>query len=111
MTPHSLGKITVTTPGTPVQVATSGQAARIHFQATGNTGSVYLGISGMSKPTTGVLKIFPPAPAACQIAPLDASRELDLWSQSQEAIDSQSLLSYWIDADVAGEGLLVSYWS
>jgi len=62
--PRSLGKIAVTTPGTPLRVTsdTSIRAHRIRFAVVvGETGRVFLGVEGMNKATgTGVVKEFWP---------------------------------------------------
>jgi len=99
------GKIGVPTPGTPVPIETAAfltAAAKIHVQtAPANTGKTYLGTPTLNKSTlAGVVHVF--APAA---APFEA---IDLESHADD--DCLQLAQYAIDADVAGEGLTVSYW-
>jgi hypothetical protein len=102
---YSLGKIAPVTPGTPVQLTTDDTIkaqAVFASQIGGTTGRVLLGRVGMSKTTlAGVIKPFlPPA----------ASGFLD--SFDIEADDSRNciqLSKYCVDADVANEGLVISY--
>jgi hypothetical protein len=107
-TPRSLGKIKVTTPGTPVQVTTDTtlRAAIIRFSVfLGGTGKVYLGVQGMNKTTgAGVIKEFWPTGASGAIAD-----ELILEAPAPETYGSFRLSDFYVDADVANEGLLVSY--
>ena len=65
----SLGKVTVTTAGTPVQLTSAISAAQLWAvkAAAGNTGKTYLGFSGMNKTTysnvfweLGPGEVFPP---------------------------------------------------
>jgi hypothetical protein len=101
------GKITVATPGTHVAIETAAQptaACKIHLQApAANTGKTYIGTTGMVKATlAGVIHVFA---IPLSTGPLET---LELESHADE--DRLQLAQYAIDADVAGEGLLVSYW-
>jgi hypothetical protein len=103
--PRSFGKIAVPTPGTPVRVTsdTSIRAHRIRFAVViGETGRVFLGVQGINKATgTGVLFEFWPTSAGGGIA-----NEFVLESAEGELRPSD----YYVDANVAGEGLIVAYW-
>jgi len=101
MTLTSLGRITVPTPGTPVVLSTNvrTQAARLVFQtAPLNAGKTYFGQTGMNKTTlAGVSRI---------LAPTDVYEVT-----TEDGMDGIPLAQVAIDADNAGEGLLVSYWT
>ncbi len=103
--PRSLGKIAAPTPGTPVRVTsdTSIRAHRIRFAvAIGETGRVFLGAAGMNKASgAGVVKEFWPTGAGGGVAD-----ELVLESAAGELRPSD----YYVDANTAGEGLIVAYW-
>jgi hypothetical protein len=103
--PRSLGKIAVPTPGTPVRVTsdTSIRAHRIRFAAViGETGRVFLGVQGMNKATgIGVVKEFWPTGAGGGVAD-----ELVL----ESAAGDLRPWDYYVDANTAGEGLIVAYW-
>jgi hypothetical protein len=103
--PRSLGKIAVPAPGTPVRVTsdTTIRAHRIRFAvAIGETGRVFLGVAGMNKASgAGVVKEFWPTGAGGGVAD-----ELVLESAAGELRPSD----YYVDANTAGEGLIVAYW-
>ena len=103
--PRSLGKIAVPTPGTPVRVTsdTTIRAHRIRFAAAiGETGRVFLGVAGMNKASgAGVVKEFWPTGAGGGVAD-----ELVLESAAGELRPSD----YYVDANTAGEGLIIAYW-
>jgi hypothetical protein len=103
--PRSLGKIAVPSPGTPVRVTsdTSIRAHRIRFAVVvGETGRVFLGVAGMNKATgTGVVKEFWPTGACGGVAD-----ELVLESAAGDLRPAD----YYVDANTAGEGLIVAYW-
>ncbi len=106
MTPTSLGRVNVPTPGTPVHLAaTRTPCCRIRVQVVaGLTGKMYLGTAGLNKNTlAGVIKELWPN----QSGGVDDSYEV--WSSTDE--DTLDLSDYWIDAAIAGEGLIVSYWN
>jgi hypothetical protein len=101
MTMTTLGRINVATPGTPVPLATdpSITASKLFVQAVpGLTGKTYLGARTMSKTTlAGVARVL--------------STGDNFFLESQDGADSIRLKDYAVDADVAAEGLLVSYWT
>ena len=104
--PRSLGKIAVAAPGTPVRVTsdTSIRAHRIRFAVVvGETGRVWLGVEGMNKATgAGVVKEFWPTGAGGGVAD-----ELVI----EPASGDLRLSDYYVDANTAGEGLIVAYWA
>lgn len=99
---RALGKVTVTTAGTPVRVtATATRCQSIAVQAwPANAGKIWVGTSASMNKTTGegILAIIaiPDAviPAASFSIPL-----------SPAGLDASSL---WIDADNNGEGCIVT---
>jgi hypothetical protein len=97
----TLGRLSVATPGTPVPLATDAAitASKLFVQTVpGLTGKMYLGAPTMSKTTlAGVARVF--------------SAGDTFLLESQDGTDSIRLKDYAIDADVEGEGLLVSYWT
>jgi hypothetical protein len=107
MQANSFGKIAVPTPGTPVRVSTNTdlRVKRMRFAVViGETGRVFLGVAGMNKLNgTGVVKEFWPTGAGGGVA--DA---FEIW-----AVDDRHLLApsdYYVDANNAGEGLIVAHW-
>jgi|SRR5581483_10941940 len=107
MIAYFIGKVSVTSPGTPVQVTSdlSIRCAKILFAVdTANTGKTYLGGAGMSKTTrAGVGRAFTQPPAS---GPQDGL----LISERPGEGNSLRPADYWIDADNANDGLLVTYW-
>ena len=108
MKAKSFGKISVPTPGTPVPVSTDTnlRVERMRFAAAiGDTGRVFLGVSGMNKANgAGVVKEFWRTGAGGGVA--DA---YEIWAE-----DARHLLlpaDYYVDANNAGEGLIVAYWT
>jgi hypothetical protein len=106
MTVTTLGRVNVATPGTPVQLSsnTGLRAAKILFQVVpGLTGKGYIGKNGMSRASlNGVLRILWPNQSG-------GISDSFLVESCQDS-DILNLAEYYIDMDVAGEGLLVSYW-
>ena len=106
MTLTSMGRVNVPTPGTPVALSTNLQhrVTKLFVQVIpGLTGKVYFGRTGMNKATSaGVARILWPNTAG------GASDQLFL--ECSDGRDLINLAEYAVDADVAGEGLLVSYW-
>ena len=104
----SLGLVRVGTPGTPVRIsADDGLRAMLMVVRTvpGFTGKTYLGLAGMDKNSagkTGVIRILSEPPA--------------YGPQDGEVVPAASgghgnvvrVADYWIDADVAGEGVMVT---
>jgi hypothetical protein len=101
MTMTTLGRVNVATPGTPVPLATDPAitASKLFVQAVpGLTGKTYLGARTMSKATL--------AGVTCVLSADDT-----FFLESQDGADSIRLKDYALDADVTGEGLLVTYWT
>lgn len=106
MTPTSLGRVNVPTPGTPVHLAaTRTPCCRIRVQViAGLTGKMYFGTAAVNKNTlAGVIKELWPNSAGG----VDDSYEV--WAGTDA--DALDLSDYWIDTAIAGEGLIVSYWN
>jgi hypothetical protein len=101
---RSFGKIAVAAPGTPVRLTSDEtlRAVRLRFATLiGETGRVFLGVAGMNKSTgAGVIKEFWPTGVGGGVAD-------DLVLESPNGLRPGD---YWIDANVAGEGLIVAYW-
>jgi hypothetical protein len=101
----SIGKKTVTTAGTPVQViATSTNCTAAYFQALStNTGKIYIGAgAGLIKASfANVLRVIVPPPAS----PLT----LDSWNPQGITMGPIDLSTIWVDSDNSGEGILVSF--
>jgi hypothetical protein len=98
--------VNVATPGTPVPLSADPtvRAAKILFQVIpGLTGKAYIGKSGMVRATlVNVVRVlWPNASGGISDA---------FFIESQQDADVLNVSSYYIDMDVAGEGLLVSYW-
>lgn len=100
------GRVNVTTPGTPVPLTADPAmtASKLFFQVIpGLTGKTYVGVTGMTKGTlAGVARILWPNSSG------GFSETFSI--ESQDGTNSIRLAEYAIDADVAGEGLLVTYW-
>jgi len=107
MTINCKGRVNVVTPGTPVPLSTNptATASKLFFQVIpGLTGKTYIGVPAMAKATlAGVARILWPNASG------GFSENFEI--ESQDGEDSIRLMDYAIDADVAGEGLLVSYWT
>ncbi len=107
MTQTSMGRVNVSTPGTPVTLSTNPaqRVSKLFFQVIpGLTGKAYIGQPGMNKSTmNGVSRILWPNAAG---GPSD-----QFFLETQDSADSIPLSDYAIDVDVPGEGLLVSYWT
>ena len=96
----------VATPGTAVHLATTPTPCyRIRVQViAGLTGKMYLGTSAVNHTTlAGVIKELWPNSGG------GVDDEYEVWSDKQN--NTLDLSDYWIDAAVAGEGLIVSYWT
>lgn len=104
----SLGKVTVTTAGTPVQIVTTTLNCNSVFFSTiaGQSGQqMYIGLKNMVKSTlVGVLHILEKS--------ITTPAFLDHWAivcgVGQSPID---LSTIWIDADTSADSLLISYLS
>jgi hypothetical protein len=101
------GRVNVATPGTPVPITTDplATASKLFFQVVpGLTGKIYAGVPTMSRSTLdGVARILWPNSAG--------GISETFWIESQDGANSIRLKDYAIDADVAGEGALVSWWT
>lgn len=106
MTINCKGRINVPAPGTPVPLTTdlSVTASKVFFQVIpGLTGKTYVGIPSMAKGTlSGVARVLWPNAGG--------GFSETFYIESQDGADSIRLADYAVDADVAGEGLLVTYW-
>ncbi len=102
---RSFGKIAVAAPGTPVRVTSDAnlRVSRLRFAAVvGEVGRVFVGVAGMNKANgTGVIKEFRPTGAGGGVAD-----EFVIDSPTGELRPAD----YYIDANTAGEGLIVAYW-
>lgn len=100
---QAIGKVTVTTAGTPVRVTSTKTGAQaIMVQAWhANTGKIFVGTSASMNKTTGagVLAMIP-APTTGVIP--TASFSIPLAPVGMDASD------LWIDADTNGEGCIVT---
>lgn len=106
MSPSSLGRVSVPTPGTCVPLATTyTKCARIRVSVVaGLTGKMYLGTKNVVGSTLlGVIKEFWPNSAGG----VDDSYDIDSGTDS----NLLNLADYAIDAAVSGEGLIVAYWT
>lgn len=107
MTINCKGRVNVVTPGTPTRLSTDSTvtASKLFFQAIpGLTGKTYVGVPAMTKATlAGVARTL------CPNAASGFSENFEI--ESQDGENSIRLADYAIDADVAGEGLLVTYWT
>lgn len=109
MVPVFMGKVAVVAPGTPVRVTTdlTRRVAAISFTAVpGASGAIYIGGAGMVKATLVQVArkmTIPSAGVACDtfLVPM---------IPGGGAIHLHVLADYWIDADGAGDGPLVTYW-
>ena len=101
------GRINVATPGTPVPLSTDPKAtaSKLFFQVIpGLTGKTYVGAPAMSKATlASVARVLWPNSAG--------GFSETFYIESQDGDNSIRLAEYAIDADVAGEGLLVTWWT
>lgn len=101
------GRINVPTPGTPVPLSTdpTATASKLFFQVIpGLTGKMYVGNPGMNKATlSSVGRVLWPNPTG--------GFSDSFYIEAQDGTNSIRLFEYTIDADVAGEGLLVTWWT
>ena len=103
---RSFGKIVVPVAGTPVRLSADValRVSRLRFAPViGEVGPTFVGVAGMNKANgTGVIKEFWPTGAGGGVADefIIESRDGDLLRPAD----------YYIDANTAGEGLIVAYW-
>jgi hypothetical protein len=106
MTLTSSGRVNVATPGTPVPLSTDPKlrVSKLFIQSVpGLAGKCYIGTPAMSKSSLShVVRVLVPATNSAIADQFEIS--------SEDGRDSLYLNQYAIDADVIGEGLLVSYW-
>ncbi len=106
MTIKCMGRINNPTPGTPVPLTTDPTvtASKVFFQVIpGLTGKTYVGTPSMAKGTlAGVARVLWPNATG--------GFSETFYIEAQDGRDSIRLAEYAVDADVAGEGLLVTYW-
>lgn len=104
---NTLGRVNVTTPGTPVPLTSNPAitASKVFFQVIpGLTGKTYVGIPTMTKATlAGAARVLWPNTSG--------GFSENFWVIAQDGRNSIQLSDYAVDADVAGEGLLVTYWT
>jgi len=107
MTVKCLGRVNVATPGTPVPLSIDPtvHASKLFFQVIpGLTGKTYAGVPAMTKATlAGVARVLAPNPTG------GFSEHFEI--EAQDGEDSIRVMDYAVDADVAGEGMLVTYWT
>ena len=107
MNVNPLGNVSVATPGTPVPLSTdpTATASKLFFQVIpGLTGKTYVGAPTMNKTTlSGVVRVLWPNATG--------GFSENFWVEAQDGRDSIRLSEYAVDVDVAGEGLLVTYWT
>ena len=107
MTVTSMGRVNVSTPGTPVRLSTdpNQKVAKIFAQVIpGLTGKGYLGKQSLNRATlANVIRVLWPNAGG------GFSDAFEV--QSGDGANSLPLAEYAIDMDVAGEGLLVTYWT
>jgi hypothetical protein len=107
MTINCLGRVNVPVPGTPVPLTADPTvtASKLFFQVIpGLSGKTYAGLPALNKTTlAGVARVLSPNPTS--------GFSETFYIETQDGEDSIQLDQYAIDADVTGEGLLVTYWT
>jgi len=107
MTINTKGRVNVATPGTPVPLTTDNTvvASKLFFQVIpGLTGKTYVGVASMAKATlAGVARVLWPNAAG--------GFSETFYIEAQDGANSIRVADYFVDADVAGEGLLATYWT
>lgn len=108
MSLHALGKVTVVTAGTPVEVTINQTTPSARYAAhsfmvealPANTGKIYVGFVGLNKGTLANVLAIIPVPTVNLIPSFS--------STIAYAPGGFNLADIYIDADVNGEGALVS---
>lgn len=104
---NTIGRLNVATPGTPVPLTsdTTVHASKLLFQAIpGLTGKTYVGNTSLVKTTlANTARVLAPNPTS--------GFSETFYIEAQDGDNSLRVADYAIDADVAGEGLLVTYWT
>ena len=107
MTINCHGPVNVVTPGTPVPLSADPAvfAAKLLFQVIpGLTGKTYVGAPSMNKSTlSAVARVLSPNTAG--------GISETFYIEAQDGKNSIHLADYAVDADVAGQGLLVTWWT
>lgn len=107
MTINPMGRVNVPAPGTPVPLTTdpTATASKVFFQVIpGLTGKMYVGSPGMNQATlAAVARVLWPN--------TNGGFSETFYIESQDGENSICLAEYAVDAEVAGEGLLVTYWT
>ena len=107
MTVTAMGRVNVTSPGTPARLATdpTKKVSKLFFQVIpGLTGKAFVGSPQMNRGSlSGVIRILWPNSSG------GFSDQFVV--ESSDGTNSLPLAEYAVDMDVAGEGLLVSYWT
>jgi len=102
------GKLTVPTPGTPVRVTAANTDPRTHVACHGimfqtlptNTGKIYIGRQNMNKAAFTGLFAMLVAPTTSQLPNFSAA--------ITQAPNALGIEEFYVDADVAGEGVIVT---
>jgi hypothetical protein len=103
----SLGLIRVPTPGTPVQVTTNTSLTATMLMirtVPGFSGKTYLGLAGMSKSAGAMTNVIRVLSEPC-FGPQDGEVLPPVGRNHGNIL---RVSDYWIDADVANEGVLVT---
>jgi len=107
MTVTALGRVNVTAPGTLAPLSTNPNlyVSKIFVQVVpGLTGKGYLGTAGMVRSTlSGVIRVLWPNTSG--------GFSENFLIESSDGTDTLPLSQCFGDMDVAGEGLVVSYWT
>lgn len=103
----ALGRVNVATPGTPVPISTDpkARAAKIFIQVIpGLSGKAYIGTKGLNRITLEeVTRVLWPNSGG--------GFSDSFWLESSNGYNTLVLSEYFIDMDVPGEGVLVTYWT
>jgi hypothetical protein len=105
MTINPLGRVNVLTPAprAAVDVHHNDRLKNLFQVIPGLTGKTYIGKAGMNKATlAGVTRILWPNTSG--------GFSEGFFLETSDGADSLRLSDYVVDADVAGEGLLVTFW-
>ena len=108
MNMNCIGRVSVAAPGTPVALTadTTITASKLFFQVIpGLTGKTYVGSTANMNKTTlaGVARILWPNSSG--------GFSENFMLEAQDGDNVIRLADYSVDADVTGEGLLVTYWT
>ena len=107
MTVTAMGRVNVATPGTLVPLSTDPTifVTKIFAQVVpGLTGKGYLGTHGLVRSTmAGVVRVLWPNTSG--------GFSENILIEASNGKNGLNLSQYFVDMDVAGEGLLVTYWT